>query len=74
MKKIFTLLTACTLASLGFSQTVFQSDLSTWATGDPTDWMGTKTSIGSGDVTEVMSGATAGTSVAKLDNTTSFSC
>ena len=71
MKKIFTLLAVCSLATAGFSQTVFQSDLSTWATGDPTDWMGTKTNIASGDVTEVMSGATAGTSLAKLDNTTS---
>lgn len=74
MKRIFTLLTAITLGSASFGQ-VFQSDLSTWANGEPADWTGSKTSIGAGGSTiaEVSTGANYGTSVALLtnDNTSS---
>lgn len=69
MKRIFTLLTAITLGSATFGQ-VFSSDLSTWSTGDPTDWMGTKSSISSSNVTEVTVGATYGTGMASLVNET----
>ncbi|MBN4072955.1 T9SS type A sorting domain-containing protein [Crocinitomix catalasitica] len=71
MKKIFTLL-ACVSLSFGVSaQTVFESDLSTWAAGDPVDWMGSVTSIPSTDVIEQTVGVTYGTSLAQLINTSS---
>ncbi len=67
MKRIFTLLTAITLGSAAFGQ-VFQSDLSTWATGDPTGWNGTKTNA---TYSEVTVGATYGSGMASLLNTSS---
>jgi len=70
MKKIFTLLTAVALGSASFGQ-VFQSDLSSWAGGEPTDWMGTKTNLisGGGSITEINSAAANyGTSVAQVVN------
>jgi len=69
MKKIFTLFAAVSIGSLGFAQTVFQSDLSSWASGDPTDWMGAKTSISASNVVEVTTGANYGTKMASLINT-----
>jgi hypothetical protein len=66
MKKIFTLLTAVCIGSLAFGQTVFQSNLSSWNLGDPTDWMGNSTNIPSADVTEQTVGSTYGTSTASL--------
>lgn len=69
MKGIFTLLTAITIGSFSFGQTVFQSDLSTWSGGVPTDWMGTKTSITATDVVQNMIGVNYGTSSAALINT-----
>lgn len=66
MKKIFTLLTAACIGSFAFGQTVFQSNLSSWASGDPTDFMGNATNIPSVDVTEITVGATYGTSMASL--------
>jgi hypothetical protein len=53
MKKIFTLLSVFTLGATSFSQVVFQSDLSSWSAGDPTDWMGTATHTVDLAVTEV---------------------
>jgi len=70
MKKIFTLLTAACIGSFAFGQTVFQSNLSSWATGNPTDWMGNSTSIASANVVEATVGATYGTSMASLVNAT----
>jgi len=67
MKRIFTILAAITIGSTAFGQ-VFTSDLSTWANGDPTDWMGTKSSIQSANVTELTIGATYGSSMASLVN------
>jgi len=70
MKRIFTLLTAITIGSAAFGQ-VFTSNLSTWdAAGNPTDWMGTKSSISPASVTEISVGATYGTSMASLLNST----
>lgn len=72
MKKIFTLLTAACIGSFAFGQTVFQSNLSSWASGDPTDFMNTaRTNINSTDVVEQTTGATYGTSSASLVNATS---
>ncbi len=68
MKQFYTLILALSLGSLGFSQ-VFQSDLSSWNSGDPTDWMGSKTSISSSNVNEITLGANFGTSQAQLINT-----
>lgn len=69
MKRVFTFLTAIAFGSTTFGQ-VFQSDLSSWAAGDPIDWMGTTTNITSANVVEQTVGATYGTSVASLINTT----
>ena len=70
MKKISTLLVASCIATISFGQTVFQSNLSSWASGDPTDWMGTSTSISSANVVEQTVGSTYGTSTASLVNAT----
>lgn len=70
MKKIFTLLTAISIGSFSFGQVVFQSDLSTWAAGDPTDWMGAKSNILPADVIEVPAGSSYGSSDAQLVNAT----
>ena len=70
MKKIFTLLTAISIGSFSFGQVVFQSDLSTWAAGDPTDFMGSSTNISGANVVEQTVGVTYGTSMASLINTT----
>ncbi len=70
MKKIFTLLMAAGFGTFAFGQTVFQSDLSSWSGGNPTDWFGSKTSIAQSAVTEVAVGATYGTSMASLVNAT----
>lgn len=67
MKRIFTLLTAITIGSAAFGQ-AFQSDLSTWSGGLPSDWNGTKTSLTSADVTEVTTGANYGSSFAQIIN------
>ncbi|MCI5054789.1 MAG: T9SS type A sorting domain-containing protein [Flavobacteriales bacterium] len=59
------------LALAGISanaQTVWSSDMSSWASGVPTDWMGTTTNIDSNNVVEVTTGASAGTSAAQLIN------
>lgn len=72
MKKIFTILTAVCFATVSFGQTVFQSNLSSWANGDPTDFMNTaRTNITSANVIEQTVGATYGTSMASLINTSS---
>ena len=70
MKRIFTFLTAIAFGSTTFGQVVFQSDLSSWAAGDPTDWMGSKTSIASSNVVEQTVGVNFGTSSASLVNDT----
>ncbi len=70
MKKIFTILTAVCFATVSFGQTVFQSNLSSWASGWPTDWNGSVTSIAQSNVSEITTGATYGTSMASLLNAT----
>ncbi len=70
MKRIITLLAVALTANLSIGQTVFQSDLSSWASGDPTDFFGPVTSIASSNVTEVTTGATYGTSFANIVNAT----
>ena len=72
MKKIFTLLLATCVGCISFAQTVFQSDLSSWSGGVPTDWMGYSTSISSSDVHELTASVAYGTSYASLVNTTSY--
>lgn len=74
MKKIYTLLLAVCIGGLAFGQTVFQSNLSSWSGGNPTDWMNTpRTSIASSNVIEQTIGATYGTSMASLINTSTTS-
>lgn len=69
MKKIFTFLVAASIGTIAFGQVVFQSDLSYWASGDPTDWFGSKTNIGSANVTQTTGSANYGTDEAALINT-----
>jgi len=69
MKKLFTFLFAISFVATSFGQTIFQSNLSSWATGNPTDWMGSATSIAASNVVEVPTGANYGTSMAALINT-----
>ena len=74
MKKIYFLLFTVFLGTVAFGQTIFQSNLSSWAAGDPTDWMNTpRTSITSSNVVEATFGATYGTSMASLMNTNTTS-
>jgi hypothetical protein len=68
MKHLFTLFSAVLLSSFSFGQ-VFQSELSSWSAGDPTDWMGTTTNIGSANVVEQTALPQFGTSWASLMNT-----
>ncbi len=68
MKKLFTFLLAVCVGTISFGQTIFQSNLSSWASGDPTDWMGSSTSITSSGVVEITTGATYGISMAALIN------
>ncbi len=70
MNKLYTLMIGMTLGAVGFGQVIFESDLSTWAAGDPVDWMGSKTSFASADVVEQTFGAMHGTSMAQLFNAT----
>lgn len=68
MKKILFSIAMLTIANLSISQVVFQSDLSSWGSGVPTDFFGTKTSLDSANCTEVTTGAMYGTSFANLVN------
>lgn len=67
MKKLFTFLVAASFVATSFGQ-IFQSNLSSWSGGDPTDFMGSATSIASSSVVEVTAGANYGTSMAALIN------
>jgi len=69
MKHLFTLLVASVLGSTSFGQVVFESDLSSWSAGDPTDWMGSTTNIASADVDEQTLFPQFGTKWASLMNT-----
>jgi len=69
MKQIFTLISALVIGVSAQSQVVFQSDLSSWAAGDPTDWMGSATSIPGASVVEATIGSVYGSSNASLINT-----
>ena len=70
MKKIFTFLLAASFGSFAIGQTVFTSNLSSWNMGDPTDFMGSKTSIASGSVVQTSTGANFGSDMAALINST----
>lgn len=69
MKKTITLFTMLALGISASTQVVFQSDLSSWSAGDPTDFMGTKTNIPADSVVEQTVGVTYGTSMVSLINT-----
>ncbi len=70
MKKIFTILLAASFSSLAIGQTVFQSNLSSWSGGQPTDWFGSKTHTTVLAVSQISTGATYGSDMAALVNTT----
>lgn len=73
MKKLYNLFFGLMLVGTAANaQTIFQSNLSSWASGDPTDWMGSKTTIASSNVTEVAADS-YGTSAAQLSNTSATS-
>jgi hypothetical protein len=69
MKQFFTLIAAILLGSTVIGQSAFQSDLSSWVNGDPTDWVGSKTNLAASNYSEVTTGATYGTSMVNLINT-----
>jgi len=70
MKKITTLSLLFCFSLFSFGQTIFQSNLSSWAAGDPTDWMGSTTNFASSRVVEKTGFSTYGTSAASLINAT----
>lgn len=70
MKKIFTLLVAASFGTMAFGQTVFQSDLSSWSGGTPTDWFGSKTTLAISGITQTTGSANYGTDEAALINPT----
>jgi hypothetical protein len=68
MKKLYKLfLGLMIVGTTANAQTVFQSNLSSWAGGEPTDWFGSKTTNGL-TVAEV-SAVSYGTSAAQITNT-----
>lgn len=70
MKKIYNLFIGLLITgSIANAQVVFQSNLSSWAGGLPTDWMGSSTNATVSNITEVPA-ELYGTSAAKLKNTT----
>jgi hypothetical protein len=68
MKKLYTILGAFALIGTASAQTIFSSNLSTWAAGDPIDMIGAKTSIESDSLVEISTGAMYGTSLAQMIN------
>ena len=73
MKNLFILSLLClniNISNTAYSQTIFQSDLSSWVNGLPSDWMGTASNISSSNVHEISAGVVFGTSYASLINTT----
>ena len=71
MKKIYNLFLGLILTgTIANAQVVFQSNLSSWSGGLPIGWMGSSTSLTAANIAEVTSGATYGTSMAALKNTT----
>lgn len=70
MKKIYTLFIGMLVAgSIANAQVIFQSNLSSWSGGLPTDWMGSTTNATASNITEVPA-VMYGTSAAALKNTT----
>ena len=39
MNKLYTLILGLSFGAISFGQVVFESNLSSWDAGDPTDWM-----------------------------------
>lgn len=71
MKKIYNLFLGIILTgTIANAQVVFQSNLSSWSGGLPVGWMGSTTTLLAANIAEVTSGATYGTSMAALKNTT----
>ena len=68
MNKFYTLLLTLSVGAMSFGQVAFESNLSDWDGGNPTDWMGSKTSIAPANVIENMIGVEYGTSSARLVN------
>lgn len=68
MNKFYTLLVALSVGAMSFGQIAFQSNLSSWDGGNPTDWMGSRTSLAAENVIENTVGVTYGTSSARLVN------
>lgn len=69
MKKIFTILSIFSLSATSFTQVIFQSDLSSWSAGEPTDWMGSKTNLTTA-VVQVPFGSSYGGSDVQIANAT----
>ena len=54
MKHFYSLVAALCLCAMGNAQVVFQSDLSSWSMGLPTDFFGTRTSAQPDSVSQIM--------------------
>jgi hypothetical protein len=66
MNKIINLLLAISIAHISISQSIFESDLSSWSGGVPTDWMGASTNISSNDVHELTDAVNSCTSFEEI--------
>ena len=67
MKKIYSIVSAA-LLTLGMNAQVFESDLSNWAGGVPTDFDGPHQNLVADSITQINSGNIFGTSSAELKN------
>ncbi len=70
MKKIYNLFIGLLVTGSIANAQVFQSNLSSWSGGLPTDWMGSTTSLTAANIVQISTGANFGTSMAALKNTT----
>lgn len=71
MKKLYVLTLILAFATTGQAQVVFSSDLSSWAAGLPTDFVGAKTNINTDSISEVTTGVVYGSSAANIRNANS---
>jgi hypothetical protein len=71
MKKLYVLTLILAFATTGQAQVVFSSDLSSWAAGLPTDFVGAKTNMNTDSISEITAGVVYGSSAANIRNASS---
>ncbi len=73
MKKYYSLILFAFIASVSLNaQVIFSSSFENWSGGKPTDWYGDKTNLPAANLSEVSSGAYAGSKAAQLENDTTI--